>query len=315
VVCALYAQKHNLLNKKGWTQYKKHTRQEKMMLHLANQAKLHSFCTAPTYMSGHLVPRNHSQAVKIDEKNGNKRWQEAEELELTAILRYGVFNDIGFRTPGPNGHKKTNLHFVYTVKHNGRYKARLIAGGHLTNMPIDSIYSSVACLRGIQLVMFLAELNGLEFWSTDIGNACLESNTLEKIYIVGGKEFGCVGLEGHTLVIIKALYGLKSSGARWWEVLAGVLRQMGFKPSKADRDIWMRRVGDHYEYIGVVYVDNLRIASKYPAAITTELQERYGFQLKGTSPTTFHLGTDYFQDKSGTMCMEPKKSIKKMIDS
>jgi hypothetical protein len=38
--------------------------------------------------------------------------------------------------------------------------------------------------------MFLAELNSLEFWSTDIGNAYFESNTLEKIYIVGGKEFG-----------------------------------------------------------------------------------------------------------------------------
>jgi hypothetical protein len=76
----------------------------------------------------------------------------------------------------------------------------------------------------------------------------------------------------------------------------------------------MRRVGDHYEYI-LVYVDDLGIASKDPAAITTELQERYGFQLKGTGPTTFHLGTDYFRDKTGTMCMEPKKYIEKMIDS
>jgi hypothetical protein len=33
---------------------------------------------------------------------------------------------------------------------------------------------------------------------------------------------------------------------------------MGFRPSKADRDIGMRRVGDHYKNI-VVYVDDLRI--------------------------------------------------------
>jgi hypothetical protein len=55
------------------------------------------------------------------------------------------------------------------------------------------------------MIMFLAELNGLDFWSTDIGNACLKSNTMEKIYIIGGKEFACVGLEGHTLVVVKAL--------------------------------------------------------------------------------------------------------------
>jgi hypothetical protein len=59
----------------------------------------------------------------------------------------------------------------------------------------------------------------------------------------------------------------------------------------------------------------LGIASKDPTAITTELHERYGFQLKGTGPTTFHLGTNYFREKSGTMCMEPKKYIEKMIDS
>jgi hypothetical protein len=68
-----------------------------MMLHLANQVKMHSFCTSPIYMFGHLVLHNHSQAVKIDEKNRNKRWQEAEEWELTAILGYGVFNNTGLR--------------------------------------------------------------------------------------------------------------------------------------------------------------------------------------------------------------------------
>jgi hypothetical protein len=139
-------------------------------------------------MFGHLIPRNHSQAGETDEKNRNKSWQEVEELELTAILGYGVFNNIGFRTPGPNRHKKINVHFVYAVKHNGRYKTRLVAGGHLTDTPINSVYSSVDSLRGVRLVMFLAELNGLKFWSTDIGNAYLKSNTLDKILLLEVKN-------------------------------------------------------------------------------------------------------------------------------
>ena len=60
-----------------------------------------------------------------------------------------------------------------------------------------------------------------------------------KVYIKADKEFASVGLEGHTLVIVKALYGLKSSGLHWWEVLADVLDQMGFVPSRAEGDIWM----------------------------------------------------------------------------
>jgi Reverse transcriptase (RNA-dependent DNA polymerase) len=261
---------------------------------MVNQAKLQSFRTAPVYMYGHLVPHNHSQALEIDRKNGNTMWQDAEKIELEAILGYGVFNATGLHTPSPENHKRINVHFVYAVKHDGCYNARLVAGGHLTDTPIDSVYSSVATLWGVHMVMFLAELNGLNFWSTDIGNAHLKSNTMEKIYIVGGKEFACVGLEGHTLVIVKALYGLKSSGARRWEVLADVLRQMGFTPSnKAANDIWMHRVGDLYEYV-VVHADDLGIASSDPSVIIKELEGRYGFQLKGTGPTTFHLGCDYF---------------------
>jgi hypothetical protein len=91
---------------------------------------------------------------------------------------YGVLNNTGLHTPGPENHKRINVHFVYAVKHDGRYKVRLIAGGHLTDTPIDSVYSSVATLRGVRMVMFLAELNSLNFWSTNIGNGYLESNNM-----------------------------------------------------------------------------------------------------------------------------------------
>jgi hypothetical protein len=61
------------------------------------------------------------------------------------------------------------------------------------------------------MVAFLSELNGLDLWATDIGNAYLEARTSELLFIVAGPEFG--GLEGHMLVIYKALYGLHSSGS------------------------------------------------------------------------------------------------------
>ena len=55
------------------------------------------------------------------------------------------------------------------------------------------------------MVMFLAELNILEFWATNFGDAHLESHMAEKVYIIGSEEFG--EQHGHILVIRKALYG------------------------------------------------------------------------------------------------------------
>ena len=111
------------------------------------------------------------------------------------------------------------------------------------------------------MVTFLSKLNDRELWATDIGNAYLKALMAEHIYIVAGPEFG--ELEGHMLVIYKVLYGSHSSGLRWHLRFLDCLRGMGFSPSKAEPDIWMQCVDDHYEYIAV-YVDDLAITSKDP---------------------------------------------------
>ena len=106
---------------------------------------------------------------------------------------------------------------------------------------------------------------------------------------------------------------MRSSGLRWHERMADILRDLGFSPSISDGDIWMRRNGDIYEYIAV-YVDDLAIAAKDPAGIITQLQETYKLKLKGIGELKFHLGCDFFRDPDKTLCYGPKKYIEKMLD-
>ncbi len=192
--------------------------------------------------------------------------------------------------------------------------ARLVADGHLTPEPVESVYSSVVSIKTLRLVTFLSELNDLQLYGADIGNAYLEAETKEKLYIVGGEEFG--DREGHILVIRKALYGLCSSGKRWSEVAHDTLMDMGFKPCQAEKDIWMRPAPDEscYEYIAV-YVDDLLIAAKDSASIITLLKEKYKFKIKGDGPIDYHLGLNYERDKDGNLSTSPKKYISKMMDS
>jgi hypothetical protein len=60
----------------------------------------------------------------------------------------------------------------------------MVADGHLTDIPLESVYSGVISLRGLRIVTFLSELNGLVLWASDIGNAYLEAFTMEQNYIV-----------------------------------------------------------------------------------------------------------------------------------
>jgi hypothetical protein len=316
VTCAIYARDKGLLQTDGWRRFKRVVKNQKKLSRMLNQAKLRSYRRGPKYMYGVQVPHDHAEAVRLDEKNGNTLYQDAEAVEIQQLKEYDTFHDKGVyskdRNPTPQGYKMIRLRMIYAVKHDGRRKARLVAGGHLTPEPIDSVYSGVVSLRGLRLIIFLAELNGLEVWATDIGNAYLEAKTAEKVCVIAGPEFG--PLQGHLLVIYKALYGLRSSGLRWHEKFAQTLRDMGFVPSKAEQDIWMRRNGDIYEYIAV-YVDDLAIGAKDPKAIVDLLVGKYEYKLKGTGEISFHLGCDFWRDENGILCFAPLKYIEKMIDT
>jgi len=314
VPCALYARKNGLLDTDGWRRFKRIATREKKLIRMVNQAKLHSYRSAKVYMYGYQVPRNHQEAMDIDAKNKNTKWRDSEILELSQLDEYDCFEDKGHGTGIPKDFKKIRVHMVYAVKHDGRHKSRLVAGGHLTDVPVDSVYSGVVSLRGLRLVLFLAELNDLDTYCTDIGNAYLEATTAEKVCIIAGPEFG--ELQGHLLIIRKALYGLRSSGKRWHEMLADTLRDMGFTPSRAEGDIWMRKSEDGkiYEYIAV-YVDDLAIAARDPMGLCNLLMKKYNYKLKGTGPIAFHLGCDFFRDVEGVLCFAPKRYIDKMVDS
>ena len=138
------------------------------------------------------------------------------------------------------------------------------------------------------------------------------SLTFEKVCIQAGPEFGA--LAEHLLLIYKALYGLRSSGARWHERLSDVLKKEGFTSCRAEPDIWMRRNGDQYEYVAV-YVDDLAFALKDPQAFIDILKKDYQFKIKEAGPLEFHLGADFFRDEEGILCMAPQKYIERLVAS
>ena len=109
------------------------------------------------------------------------------------------------------------------VKHCGKFKAILVADGHLTKEPNETVYSGVVSLRSLRLTMFLAELNGLQLWGADVGNTYLQALTKEKLDIMAGPEFE--DLQGHVLVMHKALYGTRSGGACWHDKCFDILHQ------------------------------------------------------------------------------------------
>ena len=269
VTCAAYAKENDLLALEGWHRFRSFAKKDKGLARAIKQSKIRQVRRSQTYMFGYLILRNYMEAMQFDSENKNSKWHDAIKLEIESILENKVFKkwdkailDKHKKVMNPpKGYHRIKVHLVFAVKFDDSHKARLVADGHLTPEPIENIYSGVVSLRNLRLVIFLGKLNHLDLWGANTGNAYLEAFTDEKLYIVAGPEFQ--ELEGYILLFLKALYGLKSSGKRWADVIHGILRDMKVLPSNADLCIWLRKELNLrcYEYIAV-YVDDLCIANR-----------------------------------------------------
>ena len=70
------------------------------------------------------------------------------------------------------------------------------------------------------------------------------------------------------MIVKMELYGIKSSGAGFRANLVGVLHDIGYTPSKADPDVWIRPTvkpdgAEHYEMV-LLYVDDVLAISDMP---------------------------------------------------
>ena len=88
----------------------------------------------------------------------------------------------------------------------------------MTNDPNVITYSSVVSRETVRLALMIAALNDLQVKTADVMNAYITAPTKEKIWTIIGPEFGADA--GKKAIIVRALYGLKSSGAAFRNHLA-----------------------------------------------------------------------------------------------
>jgi Reverse transcriptase (RNA-dependent DNA polymerase) len=285
-----YGEHNNLMKYKEWKWINEYEKERKSNKAASRRRILKAVLQIRMkYQFGFRLPKNVREAYLIDLEYKTEKWAEAIRKEIETLLDKQCFRILEAGEAPPKGYFKIPLLWIFAVKHDGRHRARCVGGGHVTpNLTMD-MYSGSVALESVRVVFVIAAKTGLLLWMGDVSSAYIEATTTEKVFTIAGQEFG--ELEGRVLIVDKALYGLKSSGARWHMKLAESLRCMGFLPCKADYDLWIRWKEDHYEYMAVV-VDDLLIFSKAPKEITDELTTRYEYELKGVGIPEYYNGAD-----------------------
>jgi hypothetical protein len=260
-----------------------------------------------THKYGFELPKTVAQALAIDKATGTDFWAKAIAKEMKNVRPAFKVMDDGAKKPV--GYKEIKCHMIFDVKMDFTRKARFVAGGHMTDPPSSITYSSVVSRESVRIAFTIAALNDLDVLSADIGNAYLNAPCREKCMTWTEEEFGAE--KGRWSIIIRALYGLKSSGAAWRAHLAQTMYDLKFQSCRADPDVWYRAATKadgtkYYEYV-LIYVDDILTISEVPKDVMETLSGLYRLKEDPTTgkkydrPTRY-LGADighyYFDDDS-----------------
>ena len=241
-------------------------------------AKVKSKYWLRTHKFGIRIPKSVEEAKKIDEQNGDTLWWDAIWKEMRNVWpAFEVFE--GQVENIPKDYQFMRCHMIFDVKfrENFRRKARLVAGGHMTDTPNTLIYSSVVSRDPVRIALTIAALNDLSVMACNIQNAYLTSECREKIWTRAGQEFGSEN--GSIMIVRKALYGLKGWGAAFRAHLAEKMHEIGFIPTRADPDVWRRPAAnpdgfEYYEYI-LCYVDDLLAINHDAQSVLKSVQDTF----------------------------------------
>lgn len=281
-----------------------------------------------THKYGIRLPKSVDEALRFDEETGTDFWAQAIKKEMSKVrVALKVEEDVPIEDIRSGkakefiGFQEITCHMVFDIKMDFTRKARFVAGGHTTEAPASITYSSVVSRDSVKLAFLIAALNDLDVMSCDIGNAYLNAPCREKIWFQGGAE--CGEHVGKVIIIVRALYGLKSSGASWRSMFSASLESMGFKPTRVDPDVYIRKNhkadGVPYYEIVLVYVDDVLAVSSDPEKIMRAIGEEYELKDGEYGQPEIYLGAgiEKFQLPSGkeVWSMTSEKYVKAAVET
>ena len=233
---------------------------------------------------GIKLPKTAEEALRLDRINGNDLWEKAIKKEMAKVRvayepndKYTPEEVRHGKAPDFRGYQKITCHLVFDVKMDFTRKAWFVANGSGMETPASMTYSSVMFRDSVRLAFPIAALNDLDIKACDIGNAYLNAPCRKKIWVRG--VFECDKHNGKLMVVTRALYGLKSSGAVWRLMFADTIRRMGYRPTRVDPDVYVRKAvrdnGEPYYELLLVYVDDCMDVSYDPSKTMKAIREVY----------------------------------------
>ena len=219
------------------------------------------------------------------------------------MLDMGVWRHVK-RRDHPNDHRLVGCRWVFNVKRNGMYHARLVAKGfsQIPGMDFTDNYSPVNNDVTFRIGVARVLIENLKGKVVDIGNIFLNGDLEHEIYMKIPEGYDEVINKDvdkeDCLILRKAIYGLVQAARQFWKKVVDKMQEGGFQLSEAD-PCMLCEEDERGVCIIIIYIDDMLIIGK-EEAIDAAIKVLQGhFQVKDPTSLEDYLGVQIVQSYDG----------------
>jgi Reverse transcriptase (RNA-dependent DNA polymerase) len=263
-----------------------------------------------TYKDIYVAPTKYDDAWNHPDPFQRKMWREAIGKELNKMKEMRVWKKVK-RSSMPKNKRCVKCKWVFDIKRNGVFRARLVACGYsqVPGEDFNEVYSPVGNEPIIRLLIVLCIVWGLDYCLLDVVTAFLHGNLDEEIFM--NCPDGLIHLDDEILLLLKSLYGLVQSARQFYLMYVKILKQIGFVQSNADPCLLIKKSNLGIVMM-IIHVDDcFTIGNRKAIDHVIEEIKKKGLELKVEYNFTDYLGCEIYM-KEDKAWMGQQGMIKKI---
>jgi hypothetical protein len=228
----------------------------------------------------------------------------------------GVWRKIN-RSEMSSGRRCVKHKWVFNIKRNGIFRARLVACGYsqIPGVDFNEVYSPVAndmTFRMLLVQMMIHHYSSLMF---DVEVAFLHGKLNEEIFMDCPK--GMDARPDECLLLIKTLYGLVQSSRQYFKTFKSTLiDKMGFEDCPCDPCLFKKQDKNGICYVVCYVDDNLCIGDEKAIRAVVEEIPKHGLAVTVTENMDDYLSCQVLMNKDKTKAwVGQPHMVKKIINT